>query len=291
METMKNESGEDVSDIIENRSSDESENISNSGLISNEIIDITFAKGSANNETRKRKGSSPYLTRAAPKKCSVYIPQSVFVKSLKNGMKKGWDVSMDDFKWEKGKVQCVLCKSFISKPTSHLKQHISGKKHKTSKQRKEDEKHTFSRTQLIENALRESNSTLEDRERSYRINALLEVAKANIAIDQLGEIKDWIQSNAKPGLRRGSLSNMASDFAKPALDILIKEMHRILRRSYPEFSLTIDGTPSFAKAECVLIRFVTKQWEIVEIFVRVALFENAPNSENFAHHIVSCINK
>jgi hypothetical protein len=82
----------------------------------------------------------------------VYIRQTVFVKSLKNGIKKGWAVSKDDFKWEKGRVQCVLCNSFISKPISHFKQHVAGKKHKTAKQKKENEKHTFSRNQLIEKA-------------------------------------------------------------------------------------------------------------------------------------------
>ena len=51
-----------------------SENISNSGLIPYEVIDKAFASGSANN--------------AAPKKCSVHIQQTVFVKSLRDGINK-----------------------------------------------------------------------------------------------------------------------------------------------------------------------------------------------------------
>ena len=66
--------------------SDVTDNIANPRLIPNEVIDLTFAAGAANNNTRKRKATSPYLKRAPPKKCSVYVPQTVFVKSLRNGI-------------------------------------------------------------------------------------------------------------------------------------------------------------------------------------------------------------
>ena len=41
----------------------------------------------------------------------------------------------------------------------------------------------------------------------------------------------------------------------------------------------MDGPPLFAEAEAIMLRVVTKEWEIVVVVIRVALLTKTPNSD------------
>ena len=59
----------------------------------------------------------------------------------------------------------------------------------------------------------------------------------------------------------GSETDIVNAFAKPVLTTLIERISSILccGGCFDEYSITFDGTPSFAKAEAVVIRCVTKR--------------------------------
>ena len=49
-----------------------------------------------------------------------------------------------------------------------------------------------------------------------------------------------------------------------------EDIAAVLAACFPEFSLIMDGTPLFAKAECVVIRLVHKKtFEIVELIIHL----------------------
>ena len=80
-------------------------------------------------------------------------------------------------------------------------------------------------------------------------------------------MKGWIQQTSLPGLDIGDATNLARENAVSLRNELIDEMKQILRKSFPEYGISLDGTPSFAEAECIMLQFVTKSYNIVEIIV------------------------
>ena len=60
----------------------------------------------------------------------------------------------------------------------------------------------------------------------------------------------------------------------------------MLWKIYPEFGITFDGTPSFVEAEAIKIRFVTHNFETIELLVKVSLFTFILNSDNITKNLV-----
>ncbi len=54
---------------------------------------------------------------------------------------------------------------------------------------------------------------------------------------------------------------------------------------FDQFAIIVDGTPSFAAAEAFKLRAVSKEWEIVEVLLRVTLLAKGPDAEGLAHSI------
>ena len=81
--------------------------------------------------------------------------------------------------------------------------------------------------------------------------------------------------------------------AKPVLDAIIDRLRFIIGgdTSFDEYSITFDGTPSFAEAEAIIIRFVTKEYHVVELLVKCSLFEEKLNEENLGNRVVDTIIK
>ena len=59
--------------------------------------------------------------------------------------------------------------------------------------------------------------------------------------------------------------------------------------SYQEFSVSFDGTPTFAEAEAIIIRVVTRDYHIVELLVKCNLFKHKLNAKQLANHMLSTI--
>ena len=55
----------------------------------------------------------------------------------------------------------------------------------------------------------------------------------------------------------GGEKDLARTFAEPLIKELNDDMRRLLDKSFPQFGISLDGTPSFAEAECIMVRFVT----------------------------------
>ena len=125
---------------------------------------------------------------------------------------------------------------------------------------------------------------------TYRISALSEIAKANISVEQMQGMRNWIQENAKAGLTIGDCGELTRMYCRPVLDLHLETIRELIGKSYPEFSISVDGTPNFAGAECIMVRFVTNKLDIVELVARVGLFEKKLDSDNLANHILKCLN-
>ena len=258
-------------------------------LLDDSDIDGTFVPAMKANGERKRTASVHVNPkRKVAKVQEVFIPKDSFCVVLKNGIKNGWRTSLEEFNWSAGKVFCNVCHKGVSH-TRHLKQHVGTKKHQKKREDMNRASQALTRTQCLETVL-ENNpySVASSEEKLYRMEGLLTIALANIGIGQFTDLLPWIEKNSKEGLNMGHASKLTRLYAKPALDFLLKQISS--RNSFPQFSLSIDGTPSFAEAECIIVRFVNKNYQIIEIVARIALFERKLNSDELANHVLNCIN-
>ena len=133
------------------------------------------------------------------------------------------------------------------------------------------------------------NACIADEEKVHRLSALKAVAGTNISAATFGELTAWIDSYSGPGLQVGDVKNLIRDYAETTLDSIINNIRLTQRNTFTEYSLSMDGTPSFAHAECIIVRFVSRSFDIYELVVRVGLFKNALSSDQLAHHILDCI--
>ena len=100
--------------------------------------------------------------------------------------------------------------------------------------------------------------------KDYRCKAIIAAGKSNTPITEIIELgKFWMDMYS--GYTLGSDTDMVNAFAKPVLTTLIERISSILCGGgcFDEYSVTFDGTPSFAEAEAIVIRCVTKRWKVI----------------------------
>jgi hypothetical protein len=239
---------------------------------------------------RKKKVRNGCTTRMNKTKNGPLILKTTYLKTMKNAEEKGL-LSSKDFTWSGGAVYCSYCNNRI-RNARHIIQHAKGKKHVKKKAKAMSGLDKRCITQSIHAVTKACpNACSDDREKHYRMTALKTISIANISAGSLEDMRPFIEKNSKPGLLLGDTSNLVRDYAEPTLDTIVSDIRSLLDKSFPEFGLSLDGTPSFAEAECIIIRFVTKNFVIMELVVRVGLFHMHLKHEDLAHHIVDCIHK
>ena len=134
-------------------------------------------------------------------------------------------------------------------------------------------------------------SCLDQATQNYRMNALKSISQENVSTESWGELNYFIPKNVKTILSMCYPGNLARDYATPVLQLLIDKIRMLKEKDFPEYSPSIDGTPGFAEAECVIMMFVTKQYQIVEMFTMVGLFKRKLNLENLTSHLLQTINE
>lgn len=79
--------------------------------------------------------------------------------------------------------------------------------------------------------------------------------------------------------------------AVPVLrDLHYTKIRGIIADCYPEFTLIMDGTPVFAEAECVMLRFVHKgNRKIYEFVVHLGLYAESLDGNTIATHVADVL--
>ena len=82
---------------------------------------------------------------------------------------------------------------------------------------------------------------------------------------------------------------LAKTFAESLIKKLNQGIRCLLDKLFPQFGISLDVTPSFAEAECLMAKFVTMDYEIIELTAKLSLFKKALNSIQLSNHIVKTI--
>ncbi len=68
------------------------------------------------------------------------------------------------------------------------------------------------------------------------------------------------------------------------------KLQKLIANSFSQYALIMNGSPLFAKAECIIHHSVDKDsWKIKELVVDVGLFKKSLNAETLAQNIQSAV--
>ena len=214
----------------------------------------------------------------------IIIPYCAYNLYFNGGRFNKYSLKNEYFEWVEDVIRCTLCNVEVKSPSKML-QHTTSDRHLKGK-----EINLFQRSVLHIDKDTKCMSLHPDII-SYRACALVAAAKANIPISALIELSsEWCDKFS--GYTVGGRCGIVRVIAPTVLRIIIDDLRIFLTRGcFEEYGITFDGTPSFAEAEAIVIRFETKKWEIVEVLVCCRMFKKKMNSENLANHVVETLNQ
>jgi hypothetical protein len=66
----------------------------------------------------------------------------------------------------------------------------------------------------------------------------------------------------------------------------VNEILNLISKSFDDFSVTADGTPTHAEHFCCMLRMVTKEWKIAEIVIRCRAYQSSFNAKTLAGEVL-----
>ena len=157
---------------------------------------------------------------------------------------------------------------------------------KESKQSQPSLFQTYSTWQNENNALGER---ISEETHTFRLDLTYTLCATNTPINKATTLKPFM--NKYTDFQIGASTSLADYFPairQYCLDI-VKEA---IGDSYKEYSVTIDGTPSFAEAEAIKIRLVPRDFRPpVEFVIRIRLLKKSPNHQVLGKIIIQTLLK
>ena len=146
-------------------------------------------------------------------------------------------------------------------------QHINTEKDK--KEKIEVAKKNKNKQSMIDSAIVSMHTSPEVT--VYRMNCIKAIAKANVSINGLKEFNDWLDYYSKDDLSIGYTGELTRSYVKTVRNSLIEDLKTVTKHCFGEFSISLDAKPNYAEAECISLRIVSKNFDIIEVVARLAL--------------------
>ena len=191
--------------------------------------------------------------------------------------RKGRKLHNQGLSWKYGQVFCTVCPQIIKQPRCMV-EHCDTQKHiKNLKESKTIDGKSLVHQTITKIDEKKKCGSISGKLKEYRCDSLLAAAQAYTPITEINDLGEcFLEKYTGHTLgNRGDLVNMC---ARPVLDTIIERLRFIISgdASFDEYSITFDGTPSFAEAEAITICFVTKEYHVVELLVKCSLFKKNP---------------
>ena len=221
--------------------------------------------------------------------------KKVLLKDYKfylHGAKKGESLAdpAHGFTWINSQIRCTLCGNKHISTARSMARHANTEKHKEAfAKKKKGGMKSFQRgITMIDDGTR--GDTMPDDIKQFRCAALFAAAKANISIKSLFGLKQFIEHYSK--IDMGHSSDLTRTYLKGALEVLLLDLRTFLKvHCFDEYSIIMDGTPSFAAAECIIIRIVSRSYDIHEFVISLGLFKKSLKGSELASNVINSIGK
>ena len=213
----------------------------------------------ANNERKKKERVIEILgSQKKTEKNCFYNKKETFQRTLDTGLINGWDTSKNDWEWNDGLIFCRVCSRTVTHARhmgAHIKMQVYERKKVAYKQNNEASLQAM--VKMGSNPI-----VVSPVEKVYRTNRLKTIAMVNISLSALSESTPFLDYCTKEGLRVGWARDLVRLYSKPVRESLVYELQEMVSCCYNHFSIILDGTLSLSGTECVLLRVVTKDFEL-----------------------------
>jgi hypothetical protein len=132
-------------------------------------------------------------------------------------------------------------------------------------------------------------TAISELEHQFRCDMVLLFCGSNTSASTADGDHDWFMD--KWTKQKGIGSTHFADYV-PIVAKFVKDEHiRVQESCYSQFATVDDTTPSFCDAEGVIVRQVTKDWQIVDLLADVALLDKSPTGERHSHEMEKSFEK
>ena len=233
--------------------------------------------------TRKRKvDCNPPVGRKRSRGLGSSEPKSVAPKDRVN-----------DFPGEcltvsgKGKLFCSACREEISLRKNIITNHISCKKHNTSKEKLSSkearEKDIASSLKNFDTEHHPVGETLPMEQRVYRLKVLRTFLKAAIPLSKLDAFRDLLEENAVRLTDRRHMSDLVPFLHSQEQDDIKSEI------SNRPLSVIFDGTTRLGEALAIVVRYVDDSFTIQQRLIRLQLLAKTMSGEEIARELINVL--
>ena len=239
---------------------------------------------------RKTKTAAATQQERDEKEKKDHIPYDKFVTQLNGGARiKHSSCKGHSLEWQDGTVFCKVCGHTRITQLKNMHRRIISITHIEKLAQAQNSKVPLYQDglNLVDPHAMGAHQDQDTPTLAYRMKAMIAAGLHNIPVANVTALaEDWVNEYAHE-----TLGN-AGDFVAltaPALRAAIIERIRDIVGGlgcFDEFAVKFDGTPSFAEVEAVVIRFVTKDWNIIEILVRCGLYGKKLKSDELKSHVI-----
>ena len=132
-------------------------------------------------------------------------------------------------------------------------------------------------------------TAISELEHQFRCDMVLLFCGSNTSASTADGDHDWFMD--KWTKQKGIGSTHFADYV-PIVAKYVKDEHiRVQQSCYSQFGTVDDTTPNFCDAEGVIVRQVTKDWQIVDLLADVALLDKSPTGERHSHEMEKSFEK
>lgn len=233
--------------------------------------------------TRKRKvASNPPIGQKAARGQGSSEPKSVTAKDrLREFPGECLSVKIG------GKLFCEACREELSLRKNIIKNHITCKKHNTSKEKlsksKTKQKDIAESLRIYDNEHHLVGETLPMEQRVYRLKVLKTFLRAAVPLAKLDMFRDLLEENAYRLTDRSHLTDL--------IPFLMSQEQADVKAEIGDrpVSVIFDGTTRLGEAMAVVVRFVDDSFAIQQRLVRLQLLVKSMTGEEIARELINVI--
>lgn len=180
-------------------------------------------------------------------------------------------------------AKAIFCQACGVRVTRHNKKHLLTKKHR-------DNVVDMHENNLAQMRMGDKGGKTKPVTHVFREGFLGATYQAGIPIRSLQILIDYLQPYLRMDYTIGNATDLARDYTPDLLDNHKAKLQQLLGNCFPAYSIVVDGTPSYDKAEAISLRAVhIATMDIVSPLISVNLFPKSLTGNQTARNVLQAV--
>jgi hypothetical protein len=129
--------------------------------------------------------------------------------------------------------------------------------------------------------------TLDPDVKMIRFKFVRACLESNTPLGSANPMAELVEECSKMSV--GDVPHCGAEFLSVIHELEVHKIRQVNKTSFPQWSITPDGTPSCCEFEGMCLRKVTEDWEIIDFLVLLRALKKSPNSQVLARAWEACL--